>query len=191
MYDFPRSWLSAPATRSWMERNGVPFPEDPDFHKWDDFQRMGFSSEDFAATCEAGVNEGHIFRVGEPFPGVRDVILALQEEGHTIHIITHRTWGKRSVQNTMEWFEEYDIPFNTITFAEDKTIVGVDLLLDDRDVNYYHSVKSGIPCVLMDRDWNAHVVEAPRVSDWDDFHEYVRGFDEDMTRLAAQSLRSL
>lgn len=75
---------------------------------------------------------------------------------------------------------EHGIEFDTITFAEDKTIVGVDLLLDDRDVNYEVSIKEGIPCVLMDRDWNRHVIGAPRVKDWYDFYDYVNAFDQAM-----------
>lgn len=189
MYDFVDSWLNAPTTLAYMERNGIPYPDDPTFHTWDDWERMGFDLEGFLSTCVEGVDAGHIFRYGEPFEGVLDVIAALREEGHTIHIITHRTFGKKSVQNTMDWFNEWEIPFDTFTFAEDKTIVGVDLLLDDRDKNYEQSVKEGIPCVLMDRDWNQHVRFAPRVSDWYEFHEYVTEMERDLLRSEAKVVR--
>lgn len=182
MYNFTEAWLYAPTTLAYMRRNGIEFPEDPDFHKWDDWKRMGFTLEGFLETCEAGVDDEYIFRVGKPDEGVRDVVEALKDDGHTIHVITHRMFGKKSVQNTVEWFQEYEIPFDTITFAEDKTIVGVDLLLDDRDINYEQSLQQDIPCVLMDRDWNQHVKFAPRVSDWYEFHEYVQQMEIDLLR---------
>lgn len=191
MYDFVDSWLNAPTTIEYMMDKGIPYPDDPAFHTWDDWERMGFTLQGFLETCVRGVDDGVIFRYGAPFDGVVDVIEALRDEGHAIHIITHRTFGKKSVQNTMEWFNEYEIPFDTFTFAEDKTIVGVDLLLDDRDKNYEQSVKEGIPCVLMDRDWNQHVKFAPRVSDWYEFHEYVHEFEKGLLQLEASPLRYL
>lgn len=179
MYGFTQSWITAPTTRAFLEAKGLPFPDDPEFHGWNDYERMGFSDEEFLHTVRLGVEDGHIFRVGEPFEGAVDVIQALKDEGHTIHIITHRDWGEKTIVNTMGWFYEYQIPFDTFTFAEDKTIVGVDLLLDDRDKNYEDSIKQGIPCVLMTRDWNQHVRFAPRVADWYEFHEYVGEFERD------------
>lgn len=188
MYDFVEGWLNAPTTKLYMARNNIPFPEDPEFHTWDDWERMGFTLQGFLETCEAGVDDGYTFRVGKPYEGCVDVITALQEEGHTIHVITHRTFGKKSVSNTEGWLVEYGIPWDTITFAEDKTIVGVDLLLDDRDKNYEASVQQGIPCVLMSRDWNAHVQFAPRVADWYEFHEYVTEMEKSLLTLNAASV---
>lgn len=179
MYGFTHSWITAPTTVAYMAKKGIPQPDDPEFHTWNDFERMGFTLEDFLTTVRLGVDDGYIFRVGEPFEGCVDVINALKDEGHTIHIITHRDWGEKTIVNTMDWFHEYQIPFDTFTFAEDKTIVGVDLLLDDRDKNYEESIKQGIPCVLMDRDWNQHVQFAPRVADWYEFYSYVAEFEKD------------
>lgn len=191
MYDFVESWLYAPTTLAYMRKNGIPFPDDPHFHDWDDWKRMGFTLEGFLHTCQIGVDDEYIFRIGEPFEGVVDVITALQDEGHSIHVITHRTFGKKSITNTEAWLKQYEIPFDAITFAEDKTVVGVDLLLDDRDVNYEMSVKAGIPCVLMSRDWNAHVQFAPRVADWYEFHEYVTETERELLRSEVPTVGSI
>ncbi|HRD16354.1 MAG TPA: hypothetical protein PK181_05975, partial [Methanothrix soehngenii] len=94
-------------------------------------------------------------------------------KGHTIHIITHRTFEGRGVHNTMDWLQKSGLEFDSITFSEDKTLVGVDLLLDDYEKNWKAAQDQGIECVLMSHSYNEHVTAATRVDGWVQFGQIV------------------
>lgn len=173
VYDFTEVFFDYCDRSGAWERLGLERPTERTWKSWDGFLQFGMTPEQFVEVCNEGVDSGYIFRVGRPIDGAVEVITKLREEGHTIHIITHRTFGKKAVHNTCDWLDEVGIEFDTITFAEDKTIVGVDLLLDDRDKNFYDSWDQGIPCVLFSDEHNRHVDTLYRVSSWWEFYEYV------------------
>ena len=173
MYDFIESFFGyLDEIDYWLER-GLPAPTDRHFYKWDDYERFGFTGEQFMDLCIQGCNAEYIFRKGEPIPGSVETLTRLKDQGHTIHIITHRTFGDKPVHNTIDWLSEYGIEYDTITFAENKTIVGVDLLVDDRVKNYQDSWAQHIPCVLMTNSSNLGYSATFRVDDWEDYEETV------------------
>lgn len=177
MYPFTQSIYGWCDMIGFWEENGLERPgPGHEWSNWNGYRDLGITDDQFLTLCEEGVDAGYIFRYGEPYDDCVKVLRQLRDDGHTIHIITHRTFGKKSTHNTIDWLLDYNIEWDTITFAEDKTIVGVDLLVDDRDKNYWQSIEQGIPCVIMSRPWNSHVQDAPRVADWIEFYDYVQGF---------------
>jgi uncharacterized HAD superfamily protein len=95
----------------------------------------------------------------------------LREDGHTLHIVTYRTVGRRATQNTMEWLQRESIPYDSITFSKDKTIVNNDFFIEDNLDNFHALNRAGIVCYLMDRPWNEiENVYNRRVSGWEDFY---------------------
>lgn len=180
-YDFTDSFVYYLKTIDWFNSNGVPEPDDGyAAPKWDFFEDWGITGREFAALCDDGVDAGIIFNVGDPFPDCIESLNLLKKEGHSIHVITHRMFGERSVHNTMDWINRHDLQFDSISFAEDKSIIGVDLLVDDYEGNWRTSLAQGIPCVIMDRPWNRHLLEAERVFGWQDFVHYVDVFTDDI-----------
>lgn len=147
----------------------------PDAKVWDFFiDQWGMTVEEFLDHCNAGVDAGVIFRQGPSWPGAVEGVQALKDRGHSVHILTDRSFGNLSPQNTIEWLKENEVPFDTITFSADKTILQADLLIEDRDRNYLAVEAAGNATpVLMTRPWNLDLVGARRVSDWPEFLELV------------------
>lgn len=174
MYDFHTPFLGWLYQTGWFEDRNIPRPPvsfEP--QHWGFYKEWGMTEEEFHEQCNISVDYEHLFKVGEPIPGTKRVMDYLKNEGHSLHIITHRHFGERSTHNTVDWLAQYEIPFDTITFAQDKTIVGVDLLLDDYEGNWRSSIRQGIPCVLMDQPWNRHVTTARRVAGWEEFASMI------------------
>lgn len=141
---------------------------------WDFYEEYGLDWDGFEEICHDGVDEGYIFRVGKPFEGAKYVLEKLQDEGHSIHIITHRFFGSLSHSSTEAWLNNNEIPFDTLTFAKDKSIVGVDLLLDDLDKNL-DAMPIGTILVMMGRVYNRNMMKDSylRVSTWPEFYQLV------------------
>ena len=129
---------------------------------WEFYKALGLSDEEFVDICHQGVDEHYIFWIGEPYPGAQCALRRLREEGHTIHIITHRFFGRKSVVATEEWLTDNEIPFDTLTFAKDKSIVGVDLLLDDLWTNL-DAMPDSCTKVIMDQSWNRPINMKPSI----------------------------
>lgn len=165
-YDFPTAFRDY-VLESCPDRS-LPDPLLAD--TWDFFLDWGFSRSEFNELCKQGVDSRKIFREGRPYEDCVDVLQRLHAN-HTIHIITHRMIGEFSIHNTVDWLREWEIPFDALTFAEDKSVVKVDLLLDDYEVNWRSSWDNGVPCVVMDRPWNRHLEHATRVFGWEHFEE--------------------
>lgn len=104
------------------------------------------------------------------YEGTLEALTNLRDDGHTIHIVTSRKGGELP---TASWIKEFEIPYDTLTIGEDKTVVNVDLLLDDWERNWNEATDAGRYCVLFDRPWNQHVTTADRVSSWDEFRALV------------------
>jgi 5'(3')-deoxyribonucleotidase len=133
----------------------------------------GMTSEEFLRYCHEGVDAGFIFRTGEPIPGAIEALEELRSLGHTIHIVTNRHFGTKSIQNTEDWYRERKIPFDSMTFAKDKTIVRTDVFLDDFTDNYDQLQNAGLHPVFFDQPWNRHH-SGRRVFSWDEFVAYVK-----------------
>ncbi|MGW8179000.1 MAG: 5' nucleotidase, NT5C type [bacterium] len=173
MHNFHKPFLKFLGMIGWFEERGLQ-PPGPDFSPshYSFYKEWGMTTEEFKEICDRGVDAGIIFAEGEPYEGCKETLDYLKSRGHSIHVITHRV-GKHSLHNTIDWLDEYEIPRDTLTFAEDKTIVGVDLLIDDFKGNWKASIQQGIPCVIMDRPWNSHLTSAVRVKGWKEFAMFV------------------
>jgi len=141
--------------------------------RWDFYEQFGLSEEEFINYCDEGVDDGWIFRQGLPYEGAIPYLEMLKADGHSLHLVTHRFFGEHAVLNTMEWLKEWDLPYDTITFAKDKTIVAADLLLEDLPANVTASWDAGIPAVIMTRSWNEDWDAPARVDSWTEFYNYV------------------
>lgn len=166
-----RHWL---VTKHGADPDSLPEPLVWDFFK-DQWQ---LTSTEFLAHCAEGVDGGVVFRHGDPFPDTVQALNALRQMGHTLHIVTHRTFGNRSVQNTSEWLTEHGLPYDTLTFSEDKTLLRLDAFIEDNAENYLALDAAGVRSFLIDRPWNHHLESARRVHSWWDFVREIEFMDE-------------
>lgn len=157
-----------------VEHEGFPEYELGETTTWNFFKDdWGMSLEDYLMYFERGVDAGIVFLHGEPHLDCVDVLNRLREDGHTLHIVTWRQVGQRSVHNTSDWLLREKIPYDTLTFAKDKTILPVDIFIEDNMDNYTSLCESGVRAVLMDRPWNHDLTDAVRVQNWNEFYEFV------------------
>lgn len=137
---------------------------------WDIHKHWGMSHEKLWNLVSQGVNEGHIFAVGKPIPGSAEAVRSLKDEGHKIHLVTARVGGDRGLSErwTVEWLNDNNIPYDSLTFSQDKTIIPVDFALDDRAENFT-ALNLHCRAFLMDQPWNQHVRTDYRVHDAQQF----------------------
>lgn len=158
--------------------NAHPDP-DPDSltppQRWEFYEDWGMTLNEFLAFVHDGVDAGVIFTHGEPHPGTAEAFELIKGAGHSIHIITDRAFGTNGASEaaTRRWLDCHDLPFDSLTFSADKTIVRVDVMIEDKPSNYHALIEAGVDAYLLTRDWNLDVQEANRVSDLLDFAKLV------------------
>lgn len=146
----------------WCRYDEATLPEPT---RWEFYEDWGLTLDQFIEVCNEGVNAGVIFSHGDPFPGTKDALLALKAKGHTIHIVTDRSFGSngRSEGATRAWLDRHKLPFDSITFSADKTIVNTDFFVDDKLQNYDALRAAGVEVYLYDRPWNQDIEPRLRV----------------------------
>lgn len=151
-------------------------PDALSWNFWDD--QWSMTLEEFLDYCADGVDSGVVFKWGDPEVHSVEVLEALREDGHTLHVVTNRSFGSRSVENTESWLVEHGVPFDTLTFSKDKTVVPVDIFIEDNVDNYNALVDAGVCAVMFDRPWNQDKEDAHRVYDWWEFYDFVQDIHE-------------
>ncbi|GAB3863265.1 5'-nucleotidase [Nocardioides maradonensis] len=170
-YDFSAS------LRTYLEMSGG-LPDGcvyADVLRWEFYEDWGFSLDEFKQLCHDGVNAGVIFTHGDPFPGVHEAFSRIRVAGHTIHIVTDRSFGRpgAAAAATIDWLARHDLSFDSITFTADKTVAGVDAMVDDKPENYAALRDAGVDAHLLTRPWNQHIPGAQRVLDLLHFSEVI------------------
>lgn len=178
-FDFVQNFLYYLREINWFELNNYIDPG-PDYmpSHWDFFTDFGVATEEFGDVMAEGIRDGYVFLDPKgfkdlPILGCTAVLRKFRRHGHTVHIVTHRSFRNGAVEQTVTWLKKYGIPFDALHFVQDKTVVEVDLLLEDSPENYIASVEAKIPCVLMAHKYNEHFASATRASSWHEFMELV------------------
>jgi FMN phosphatase YigB (HAD superfamily) len=169
-----------------MLSTGRPASDFPEPEAWSFWEAWGLTLDEFIDHCEAGVNNGIIFSWGYPFDGVRDALLRIKEAGHTIHVVTDRRAGDPGVaaRATASYLSLHGLPYDSLTFASDKTIVRLDLMVDDKLENYDALDAAGVAVYLMDRPWNqADDRERHRVQSMGEFADAVLASELEQARV--------
>lgn len=152
VYDF------ADSLREYLLHAGLRDAADmPEPLRWEFYEDWGYSVEEFLDHCHAGVDAGFVFRHGRPFPGVLEAFQRIRAAGHTIHIVTDRSFGTvagGSQAATSEWLQAHGLFYDSLTFTADKTIVCVDTMVDDKLANYDALKAVGVAVYLLTRPWN-------------------------------------
>ena len=167
VYDFADSF------RRYLIGEGYRSSDLPDPWKWNTWECWGMSQEEWLDHFSAGVEAGVIFGTGEPFPGAVEALQRLWNSYHDIHIVTHRTVHPDAIGWTAKWLAEHDIPHTSLTFAKDKTVVPVDVFIEDNVENAFALSAAGTEAVLMDRPWNRVAPGIRRVYSWAEFESFV------------------
>lgn len=150
----------------------------PDAQRWEFYEDWGISLAGFVRLCNEAADRHMLWDVENVLGGrvVIDELARLKDAGHSIHVITNRSFGShRAVSHmaTAGWLNRCKVPYDTLTFSADKTIVPTDFMVEDNVDNYLALDKSGCHPVLIDRTWNQSLPKARRVPDIKSFVDLV------------------
>jgi beta-phosphoglucomutase-like phosphatase (HAD superfamily) len=112
----------------------------------------------------------------EPYPGAVETVSAWHEQGHWIHVTSHRAGLTRGA--TERWLERIGMPYDDLHCSYDKISrcveLGVDVLVDDSPVNLERALEAGIAAATIVHPWNEVLVRTGRAvggSDWFELRE--------------------
>lgn len=170
LYNFGESMKVYLRTLGW-EEGRLTDPEHWDFH-----EAWGMTKAEFYRHFADGVNAGIVFLDGGVDPDAFRILKRLhRRKNDKVNIVTHRAKiGDLSEYNTVRWFKREGIPYDSITFSKDKTIVKNDVFIEDNAENHDALRAAGVGSYLIDKPWNRHLDTGYRVYSWDEFYERAR-----------------
>ncbi len=129
-----------------------------------------------ADQLELCIEESHsdeTILAGELYPGAVDTVRGWREQGHFIHITSHRSIA--CAPATGRWLESLGLPFDDLCCSYDKVSrcveLDMDLLIDDSPLNIGAALERGISCATIVHPWNAELCEVEDVLAASDWHE--------------------
>jgi len=112
----------------------------------------------------------------EPYPGAVEVVRGWHDEGHWIHVTSHRAGSAR--QATERWLRRIGMPYDDLHCSYDKVArcaqLGIDVLVDDSPVNLLRAADEGMVPATIVHPWNAELVESERAlggRDWPELRD--------------------
>jgi 5'(3')-deoxyribonucleotidase len=112
----------------------------------------------------------------DPIENAPAVLRKLSSQGIRIRIITHRLFLKFShratITQTVDWLDNFDIPYWDICFMNDKGAVGAHVYIDDAPENIMNLRKLGCNTIVFNNSTNRGL-PGPRADNWFDVEHLV------------------
>jgi len=122
------------------------------------------------------VTQRNIFRDMEPIEHAPAILRKLSNQGIRVRIITHRLFLKyshrTSITQTVDWLDNYDIPYWDICFMNDKGAVGAHVYIDDAPDNITSLRKQGCNTIVFANSTNRSL-SGPRADNWFEVEKLV------------------
>jgi len=122
------------------------------------------------------VTQRNIFKEMKPIEHASAILRKLSNKGIRIRIITHRLFLKyshnTSIRQTVDWLDNYDIPYWDICFMADKGAVGAHVYIDDAPENIISLRKLGCNTIVFSNSTNRDL-PGPRANDWFEVEKIV------------------
>jgi len=140
------------------------------FKEWD-IDELGYDRlHRFAVT------QRNIFRDMKPIEHAPIILRKLSSHGIRIRIITHRLYLKyfhnTSIKQTIDWLDNYDIPYWDLCFMKDKGAVGAHVYIDDAPENIINLRNQGCKAIVFSNSTNRDL-PGPRANNWFEVEEIV------------------
>jgi 5'(3')-deoxyribonucleotidase len=122
------------------------------------------------------VTQRNLFRDMKPIKDAPATLRRLSRRGIRIRIITHRLFlkysHKTSITQTVDWLDNWDIPYWDICFMNDKGAVGAHVYIDDSPENIKQLRSQGCKTIIFTNSTN-RVLPGPRVDTWQEAEGFV------------------
>jgi 5'(3')-deoxyribonucleotidase len=122
------------------------------------------------------VTQRNLFRDMLPIKNAPAILRKLSGRGVRIRIITHRLFLKYShkttIIQTVEWLDNYDIPYWDLCFMNNKVAVGAHLYIDDAPQNIQQLRDQGHRTIVFSNSTNKGI-PGPRADSWEETERLV------------------
>jgi uncharacterized HAD superfamily protein len=170
IYNFTKAY------HQWLNQyRGMSLSLDTEAHSWDWFLDWETRAQ-FGQNLHDSVDDGFMYWQGDLYePTIKQNLLDLRATGHTIHLITARTYGvsKCPEAATRHFFNENGLVYDTLTISKDKTAVKTDVFIEDNLKNYDLLEAAGIASYLVNRPYNLQNDTRRRVNSVDEFTRLI------------------
>ncbi|MCW3005791.1 MAG: hypothetical protein JWP17_417 [Solirubrobacterales bacterium] len=126
--------------------------------------------------CIAETHSPAVILKGRPYPGAVETVQRWHEQGHFIHITTHRESDCHEA--TAAWLNQIGLPFDELYCSFDKvarcTEIDIDVLIDDSPTNIERAIEAGIVVATLRHPWNTDVCDVEDVVAAEDWPELER-----------------
>ena len=167
--------VSFPFVQSFLSYAGLP---DIPAKDWAFYEEHGLTLSNYLAILAQGVDEGYVFTSHPPIDGCIESIQRLRSAGHTIHLVTDRTVGKRAALNTVAWLQRFEFPCDSLTISKDKTIIRTDAFLDDKPQNVDELRAVGCAAFLLDCGRRDQIEHPYLVGSYEEFEQRIRDIED-------------
>jgi len=133
--------------------------------RWDFYKDWGLRGAEFAELMRQYHDQGTVFTLGSPIADCVRVLAALMDEVEVVLCTSRPEWALNA---TEDWIMKWDIPHHDLVFADDKTLHGLDALLDDAPHHIEEASVAGATTYVYDQPWNWHVAADYRILRWAD-----------------------
>ena len=154
-----------------QERFGVALP-------YEEQRQWGITQlpRDDIVTCVRETHSDENVLSAEPYPEAVETVRAWHEQGHWIHVTSHRAEAAHAA--TERWLERIGMPYDDLHCSYDKVTrcveLGIDVLVDDSPVNLERARDQGIVGATIIHPWNADLVAEDGIvgaRDWRELRE--------------------
>jgi uncharacterized protein len=133
---------------------------------------------DQLALCIEESHSDDLILAGRPYPDAVDTVRSWSEQGHFIHITSHR--ADTCALATARWLEKLGLPFDDLHCSQDKVTrcveLEMDILIDDSPFNIGAAIERGILTATILHPWNAELCEVEDVlaaKDWNELSQLM------------------
>ena len=121
----------------------------------------------------------------EPYPGAVETVRAWHDQGHWIHVTSHR--AEKCGPATARWLDDVGIPYHDLHCSWDKVSrcveLEIDVLVDDSPVNLEQARDAGILGATILHPWNRELEGSDGVVVASDWRELRRLLEPRLERL--------
>jgi uncharacterized protein len=116
---------------------------------------------------------------GEPYPDAVETVRRWHDDGHFIHITSHRDPEARDA--TARWLDQIGVPYDDLHCSHDKVgrcrELDIDLLIDDSPENLARAIEEGLIVATIAHPWNRELCDEEDVICAPDWRELAARLD--------------